>query len=135
MRIVVDAASLLALVESGLPLAAGHQLVAPAGVRSQALDLLLARVRRGELDAREALARHDQLTETKIRALNDRVSRRVAWDIALQHGWDSIREAEYLAVARLQADALVTGDPRLVEAARGVVAVLPLAALFDDQVT
>src|SRR5690606_28373978 len=81
MRFAIDAATLLDLVESGRPVAPGHQLVAPAAVRSQALDLLLDRVRRGELDARQALARHDPITETKIRVLNDRVTRRVAWDL------------------------------------------------------
>ena len=45
-----------------------------------------------------------------------------------QHGWDSLRDAEYIAVARLQADALVTVDPSLAAAARDTV---PVAAIGD----
>lgn len=131
MRFVIDAASLLELVAGGRPVPPGHQLVAPAGVRSQALDLLLGRVARGELTEREALELHDRLTETKIRALNDRVSRRVAWDLARERGWDSVRDAEYVAVARLQADALITADPRLASAAEGIIPVAALADLFQ----
>ena len=48
-----------------------------------------------------------------MRLLGDRVSRRVAWRSARDHGWDTTYEAEYLAVALLQADALVTIDPAL----------------------
>jgi len=42
--------------------------------------------------------------------LGDRVSRRTAWRIALEHGWDTIGDAEYLAVTQLQADVLITID-------------------------
>lgn len=59
----------------------------------------------------------------KMRLLGDRVSRRTAWQIARQHDWATLRDAEYLAVTRLQADALVTVDPRLASAARTAVAV------------
>jgi predicted nucleic acid-binding protein len=68
------------------------------------------------------------MTELKIRLLGDRVSRRTAWDIALAHGWDTLRDAEYLAVTRLQADALVTVDPSLAAVAAGMV---PTASLRD----
>jgi predicted nucleic acid-binding protein len=43
-----------------------------------------------------------------MRLLGDRVSRRTAWKIAREHGWETTYDAEYLAVAKLQADALVT---------------------------
>jgi predicted nucleic acid-binding protein len=68
------------------------------------------------------------MTEIKMRLLGDRVSRRTAWQLARQHDWDTLRDAEYLAVTRLQADALVTVDPSLAAAARDVVAV----AAIDD---
>ena len=63
-----------------------------------------------------------------MRLLGDRVSRRTAWQLARQHDWDTLRDAEYLAVTRLQADALVTVDPELAAVARDVV---PLAAAHD----
>jgi predicted nucleic acid-binding protein len=68
------------------------------------------------------------MTGIKMRLLGDRVSRRIAWQLARQHDWDTLRDAEYLAITRLQADALVTVDPRLAAAARDVVAV----AALDD---
>jgi hypothetical protein len=58
-----------------------------------------------------ALQIHERLTELKMRLLGDRVSRGTAWKLAREHDWDSLREAEYHAIARLQADALVTIDP------------------------
>ncbi len=127
-RFVIDAATLLAVPADGGAFDPAHQLVAPASVRSQALELLLGRVRAGELAERDALALHTRLTETRLRLLNDRVSRRAAWDLALAQGWNSLRDAEYLALVRLQADALVTVDERLAGLARGLV---PIADLRD----
>jgi hypothetical protein len=63
-----------------------------------------------------------------MRLLGDRVSRRTAWKLAREHDWSVLGEAEYLAVTRLQADALVTVDPSLASAARDVAAV----AAIDD---
>jgi hypothetical protein len=64
----------------------------------------------------------------KVRLLGDRVSRRVAWQIAREQGLDSTLDAEYLAVTRLQADAFVTVDPAARVRAEGVV---PLASVGD----
>jgi predicted nucleic acid-binding protein len=130
MRFVIDPPALLLLVERVDGLDSDHQLVAPNSIRSKALDLLLHRVRDGSLSEREALQLHIRMTELKMRLLGDRVSRRTAWDIAMEHGWDSIRDAEYLAVTRLQADALVAIDPELAAKAAGVVPVEPFERLL-----
>lgn len=130
-RFGIDASTLLEVLQSGRTVAHAHQLVAPASIRSQVMDLLLQKVHHDELTEEEALALHERLTETKMRLLNDRVSRRVAWDIARQKGWDTIRQAEYLAVARLQADALVTTDADLAAAAADVVPVTSVERLFE----
>jgi hypothetical protein len=127
-RFVLDPAALLELAESGAALAPTHRLVAPNSVRSGALDLLLARVQAGTLTESAALALHERMTETRIRLLGDRVSRRNAWRLALEHGWPSVRLAEYISVTRLQADALVALDPELRELADGLV---PLATLDE----
>jgi predicted nucleic acid-binding protein len=129
-RYVIDAPTLLHLVDAELLVDPVHQLVAPNSIRSEALELLLREVRAGKRTEPAALQAHERMTEMKMRLLGDRVSRRTAWQIARQHDWDTLRDAEYLAVTRLQADALVTVDPRLVAAARGVVAV----AAIDDLV-
>ena len=55
-----------------------------------------------------------------MRLLGDRVSRRTAWTLARELDVP-IGDAEYLAVTRLQADALVTVDPDLARTASGVV--------------
>jgi len=99
-------------------------------LRSQALSLLYRDVRRGELDRARARTLLDGITTMKIRLLGDRVSRAVAWQLAEQLDADDTVAAEYLAVARLQADALVPSDPDLTRLARGVVPLAPFEALL-----
>ena len=55
------------------------------------------------------------------RVVDDRVSRRTAWQIARDHDWNTLLEAEYLAVTRLQSDALAAVNPGLAAKAEGVV--------------
>src|SRR5215469_7500963 len=118
-RYVIDAPTLLHLVDADLRVDPSHQLVAPNSIRSEALELLLREVLAGERTEAVALQAHERMTELKMRLLGDRVSRRTAWEFARQHGWDRLRDAEYLAVTRLQADALVTVDPNLAARAQG----------------
>jgi predicted nucleic acid-binding protein len=127
-RFVIDPPTLVLLAEDGRPIDSAHQLVAPNSIRSQALDLLLQSVNAGELTDRAALELHERMTELKIRVLGDRVSRRLAWRTAREHNWTTIRDAEYLAIAKLQADALIATDPELAAKASGLV---PLAAVSD----
>ncbi len=127
-RYVIDAPTLLHLVDAELHVDPAHQLVAPNSIRSEALELLLREVRAGKRTETAALQAHERITEIKMRLLGDRVSRRKAWQIARQHNWDTLRDAEYLAVTTLQADALVSMDPSLADAARDVVAI----AAIDD---
>ena len=129
-RFVVDAPVLLSIIDGGAPVHPAHSLVAPNAVRTQALELVLARVRDGALDRRDALGLLDRVAEAKLRVLNDRVSRRLAWELALEHGWESLREAEYVAVTRLAADALVCGEPGLAARADGLVRLTPYESLF-----
>lgn len=129
-RYAIDAATLVHLVTSGASADPSHQLVGPNALRSHALDLLLQAVRAGELTEKEALAFHETMTGIKIRLLGDRVSRRVAWDLARERDWPTLAEAEYLAVAKLQADAFVTVDPDMAARAAGIVTVAPFEALL-----
>jgi predicted nucleic acid-binding protein len=127
-RYVIDAPTLLHLVDARLHVDPSHQLVAPNSIRLEALELLLRDVRAGKRAEAAALAAHERMTEMKMRLLGDRVSRRAAWQIARQHDWDTLRDAEYLAVTRLQADALITVDASLAATARDLVTV----AVIDD---
>src|SRR5215208_965638 len=86
-------------------------------------------VRSGDLTEDLALEHHERLTELKMRLLGDRVSRRTAWKIAREQGWKTIYDAEYLAVTRLQADALVTVDAAMATRAEGLVPLAPLETL------
>lgn len=129
-RYVIDAATLLHLVDAGWEIAPGHQIVAPSSIRAEVMQLLLAEVRQGVRTERAAMDVHERITELKMRLLGDRVSRRTAWKIAREHDWDALRDAEYLAVAKLQADALVTVDDRLAAKAAGIVPVAPPESLL-----
>ena len=131
-RYVIDAPTLLHLVAHSVTVSPEHQIVAPNLIRSQALSLLLASVRHGDITEEVALQRHERLTEMKMRLLGDRVSRRTAWKIAQEQGWDTTFDAEYLAVTKLQADALITIDPTLSDRATGIVAMAPVTVLTAD---
>lgn len=128
-RFVVDADVLIKLASEDVKVAQGHELLAPTLIRSQVLSRMHEAVHRGELsreDARERLAR---VNAVKMRLLGDAVLRKVAWEIADQLGWATTYDAEYLALTKLQGDALVTLDAVLAKAADGIVATAPLEAL------
>ena len=126
-RYAIDAPTVLHLVRHGIRVDPSHQLVAPGSVRSHALQLLLDDVDAGTLTERDAMQQHERITELRMRLLGDRVSRRTAWQVARDLGLP-ISVAEVLAVARLQADALVSVDAGLARKASGVV---PLARVED----
>ena len=129
-RFALDAPTLLHVVLDAVECRPEHQLVAPNSIRTDALSLLFIAVTSGEMTEGDALAHHDRITELKMRLLGDRVSRRTAWRLCREHGWDDLRTAEHLAVCRLQADALVTVDPAMSARATGIVPVAPLSALM-----
>jgi hypothetical protein len=128
-RFGIDAPTLLHLVAENVPVAPDHQLVAPQVLRSHALALLSDALRRGELTEQEAVGRLEAMPHVQVRLLGDRVSRRVAWQIARDNGL-STAEAEYLAATRLQADLFVSVDAEARARAEGVV---PLGTV--DQLT
>jgi predicted nucleic acid-binding protein len=129
-RYVIDAATLVHILDNDLRIDPSHQVVAPNSIRSEALQLLLRAVGRGDRTDKAALEAHERMTELKMRLLGDRASRVLAWRIAREHEWDLLRDAEYLAIVRLQADALVTVDTDLANKSKDIVPVAPLAALF-----
>ena len=128
-RYVIDAAAAIEIARGQVEVAAGHSLVAPSLLRSQVLSILYRAVRAGEVSVKEGKVLLDRVTELKIRLLGDRVSRGTAWRIAEELGWDDTPDAEYLAVTRLQADALIALDPDLARRAAGVVPLATIDAL------
>ncbi len=110
-------------------MSASHELLAPTLIRSQALSLMHEAVHRGELDAEVAQERLARLQAMKMRLLGDAVLRRVAWQVADQLGWASTYDAEYIALTKLQADALVALDEELARRAAELVEVAPIDSL------
>lgn len=130
-RFVIDAPTLVHVITHDLKIHPSCQLVAPSPIRSDALQLLLDRVRRDALDPSSVRSLHERMTEIRIRVLGDRVSRWSAWRLAVEQGWSDLRAAEYVALVRLQADALVTVDVALGAQAGPLVRVEPVAALVS----
>jgi predicted nucleic acid-binding protein len=129
-RYVIEPDLALTLAEREVEVPGHHKLFAPTLLRSQVLARLFVQVRQGHLSRKEAGRRLDYLRGLQLRLLGDRVLQRVAWDIALDLGWQDTFVAEYLALTKLQADALVTRNAELASAARRVIAVASLDDLL-----
>jgi predicted nucleic acid-binding protein len=128
-RFVVDCETLLQVAAGEIEVAAGHKLVAPTLVRSQALAALYEAARRGEISAAEGIERVTRINSLGVRFLGDKVLQRQAWEVAEQLGWDTTYEAEYVALTKLQADVFVTSDADLAHAVSGLVKTAPVEAL------
>ena len=129
-RFVIGPDVALHLARDGAAVADEHQLVAPTLLRSQVLALLYQSVRRGDVTQADAGRQLDYVRGLRIRLLGDRVLQRHAWSLAEQLGWDDTFDAEYVALARLQADALVTLDAGLARAVEGLVTLAAPQALL-----
>jgi hypothetical protein len=127
-RYAIDAGIAVRLIRDGSDADRRHQLVGPSILRSHALSMLYRDVRAGTITEADGRAQLEGLAAMKIRLLGDRVSRATAWKIAARLGWDDIGPAEYLAVAALQADALITEDAGLAASAVGIT---PVASYQD----
>ena len=128
-RFVVDCETLLRIAAGEVEVAAGHQLVAPTLVRSQALATLYAASRRGEISAADGLERVTRINSLKVRFLGDKVLQRTAWRVADQLGWETTSDAEFVALTQLQADAFVTSDGGLARAVAGLIETATVDAL------
>lgn len=120
----------LYLAEREQVIGAEHQLLAPTLFRSQVLSSLYRAVRKEEITKKEAEHRLSYIRSLRIRLLGDRVLQHFAWKFAEELGWSETLDAEYLALTRLQADALITLDPEFARAAEAVVSVASVEALL-----
>lgn len=130
-RYVIDCETLLALASGEVEASSSHRLFAPTLVRSQALAALYDAARTGKISVDEGLERVSRLNAAslKVRFLGDRALQRQAWKIAEQLGWETTYDAEYVALTTLQADALVTSNPKLARAVAGLVKTAAVEAL------
>jgi hypothetical protein len=127
-RFVVDPLAVIELVSEKIEVASSHELLAPTLLRSETLSLVHEAVHRGEIPADVGRERLTLIGQIKIRYLGDAVLRRNAWDLAEKLGLPSTFKTEYLALTRLQADALVALDAELAQLADNVV---PVAGIDD----
>ena len=130
-RFVVDCGAVLHLAAEEIEVSSEHELLAPTLLRSQTLSALHEAVHAGEIEPDLALERLERIWAMPIRLLGDAVLRRNAWRIAEQLGWAETYDAEYIALTKLQADALVTLEPELARQAKEVVPTATIDALFN----
>ena len=130
-RFAIDSLTALRLVREDIVVSEAHQLVAPNVLRSRVMSHLYREVRQGALAREAAREQLERLTSMRVRLLGDRVSRAVAWKIAEQLDWDDTTNAEFVAVAQLQADVFVTLDEDLARSVEGIVTIAPFEALLD----
>lgn len=133
MRYAIALDTALRLMRERVEVPAATRLVAPTLLRSQALSHLYASVRRGDIDRKSALSQLDHMRALNIRLLGDRVLQKVALDIAGELGWEDSFTAEYVALARLQADAFVTLDDANARSVRGMVRLASFEDLLAEQ--
>lgn len=129
-KYVIEPDVALALAERGAVIPNRHRLLAPTLLRSQVLAQLYADVQRGQLSRKEADRRLEHLRALRLRLLGDRVLQRVAWQVAVELGWSNTFVAEYIALTKPQAHALVTRDASLAQAARKLVLVATMDVLL-----
>ena len=132
-RIAIDATSFVRWADSHRPIGSAHQLVAPHSLRVQSLGVLLEQVRAGVLAESHARTLHERMTRQKVRLLGDRVTRATTWSYAITDHAVDLETAEFVAIARLQADVIVAEDPRIAAlASRLGVTRAPFEQLFDE---
>lgn len=129
-RYGIDALTAVRLARERRVVPDHHQLVAPNLLRSEALSRIYREYRLGEISRDESRELLDGITTMRVRLLGDRVSRGTAFKIAEQLGFDDTPRAEYIAVAKLQADALVTLDTSLATLAESLVPIASFEDLF-----
>jgi predicted nucleic acid-binding protein len=128
-RFVIDCETLLRIAAGEIEVTGEHRLVAPTLVRSQALSTLYEAARRGEISAEEGIERVTRINSLKVRFLGDKVLQRKAWKVADQLGWETTFDAEFVALAQLQADVFVTSNSDLARAVSGLVKTATIDAL------
>jgi indolepyruvate ferredoxin oxidoreductase alpha subunit len=130
-RFAIAADAALLLAQRGARVPASHALVAPTLLRSQVLSHFYSAVRAGALCRKETEIRLEYLRGLRIRFFGDRVLQRYAWNVASRLELTDTYWAEYIAVAQLQADALVTLDSDGIAMARSFVPVASVDDLLD----
>jgi predicted nucleic acid-binding protein len=107
-----------------------HQMLAPSLIRSQVLSRLYYAVHHSEMTKKEAEQHLGYIRGLRIRLLGDRVLQATAWKVADTLGWTDTLDAEYVALTQLHGDAFITLNDDIANAAKRLVKVAPIEALF-----
>jgi hypothetical protein len=116
-RFCIDTQAAIRMVREQTVLHPDHRLVAPSVLRSRILSSLYGDVSSGALNEAEARTILDGVTSLTIRL-----------DIARRLDSEDTVRAEFIAVTKLQEDALVTSDVAMIRDAEGIV---PIASFRD----
>jgi predicted nucleic acid-binding protein len=127
-RFVIGPDVALELAERRASIPVDHRLLAPTLLRSQVLAQLYGAAQLGRLSWKEADKHLEYLRKLNIRLLRDRALQHEAWKFAERFGWGDTFVAEYVALTKLHADALVVSDLEL----RGELGkAVPVATIAD----
>jgi predicted nucleic acid-binding protein len=107
-----------------------HQILAPSLMRSQVLSRLYHAVQHSEMTRKDAERRLIYIRGLRIRLLGDRVLQNASWKVAEALGFSDTLDAEYVALTQLHADAFITLDSELANAAKHLVTVAPVESLL-----
>lgn len=128
---VIDAEAAIEVVRRGHSAADLEcDLFAPTLMRSQVLALLHRELESGGHDPQELLGLAERACRLPRRLLGDAVMRRVAWQIATEQDWSDTYQAEYIALTRLQGDALVAASDDLRARAASLVSIVTVDSLL-----
>ena len=103
---------------------AGHELLAPALLWSEATSVIRELAFRGEIPADRSSEAISALLAIPLTTTIDIASHRHAFETAVSLGWAKTYDAEYVAAAAAASVPLVTLDARLARGVAGLVMVM-----------
>jgi predicted nucleic acid-binding protein len=126
MRLVIDAsvATEASLADEGLGPLAGHDLLGPALLLSEAVSVIRELAWRGAIPPEHAISSLQRLLALPVRIESPDGHYSLATEVAETLGWAKTYDAEYVALAMASGAPLVTLDDKLRRGAGHLVQIL-----------